>query len=271
MSIAAASFAALVFCFWRTLSALALDWIRIDVARHGWAVVAVALALAWRNRAGFSSTTGAGAVLPGLAIILWGCAQSLAATVGVELFLGRSAFVITMAGVILFHFGWTALRHAAFPIVLFCLAIPLPAILYNPATATLQTIASQLTETILSIADVPLHWEGTAMIFGGETLRLIDAYGCLRLALALAAGALAYGEWINAGWRKRAALLAAVFLAAIALSSLRIVAVAWLDEPKPAMSSWILTRINAWIVLGAALLVTVASERLVWWRWQRSK
>lgn len=266
--IALLSFAALIACYWRTLSALVLDWFRFDVSRHGLPVLLVALALAWRDRGEFRGGAH-GATWPGMALVLWGGAQALVATLGVELFLGRTAFVIALAGVILFHYGWHVLRVTALPLLLFCLAIPLPAILYNPITGLLQTLASHLTETALSIANVPLRWEGASMMFNGEPVRLIDAYGCLRLAMALAAGALAYGEWIRAALWKRLLLFVAVFSAAIGLSSLRMIAVAWLDESNPRTSTWILSNVGPWAMVFLVFVLVAAIERVVWRRWAR--
>lgn len=263
----ALSLAALLVCYWRTLSALVLDWYRFDTSRHGLPVLLVVLALVWRDRREFSRSEGA--ILPGLALVLWGGVQALVATLGVELFLGRTAFLIALAGVILFHYGWSALRVSALPLLLFALAIPLPAILYNPATGLLQTLASHMTETVLSLADVPLRWEGASMMFNGEPIRLIDAYGCLRLAMALAAGALAYGAWIHAVLWKRIALCAAVFGVAIALSSLRMIVVAWFDESSPRLSSWVLANLSPWVMVTLVFLLVVAAERLLWRRWAR--
>ncbi len=267
--IALLSFAALIACYWRTLSALVLDWFRFDVSRHGLPVLLVALALAWRDRDEFRGCCARGATWPGMALVLWGGAQALVATLGVELFLGRTAFVVALAGVILFHYGWHALRVAAMPLLLFCLAIPLPAILYNPITGLLQTVASHLTETALSIANVPLRWEGASMMFNGEPVRLIDAYGCLRLAMALAAGALAYGAWIRAALWKRLLLFVAVFGVAIGLSSLRMIAVAWLDESNPRTSTWILSNLGPWVMVFLVFVLVAAIERVVWRRWAR--
>lgn len=264
----ALSFAALIVCYWRTLSALALDWFRFDISRHGLPVLLVALAFVWRDRREFTPG-GHGATWTGLALVLWGGAQALVATLGVELFLGRTAFVIALAGVILFHFGWEALRVSLLPLLLLCLAIPLPAIVYNPLTGLLQTVASHLTETVLSIANVPLRWEGASMIFNGEPVRVIDAYGGLRLAMAMAAGALAYGMWIRAALVKRVLLFVAVFGVAVGLSSLRVIAVAWFDESRPRISSWILNSLGPWATVFLVFALVAGVERLAWRRWAR--
>lgn len=245
----AVSLLVLALCYGRTLSALILDWVRFDISRHGFAVVLASAYFIWRDRQRLASLPVRPATI-GLIVIAWGGAQALAASLGVELFLGRTSFLIALVGVLLYQLGWPVTRALAFPLFLLCFAIPLPALVYNPIVGLLQGIASNLTETILSLADVPLRWEGTAMMFGGsEKVALIDAYGCLRLALALAFGALAYGHWVRGNRWIRVLLAVAVFAVAILLSSLRIVAVAWFDEPKPAWSSWILERTGSWTVL----------------------
>ena len=63
-------------------------------------------------------------------------------SLGAELFLTRIAFLGTIAGLIVYFLGWSALRAVSFPMGFLLLMIPLPALVYNEIVFPLQSLAS---------------------------------------------------------------------------------------------------------------------------------
>ena len=87
----------------------------------------------------------------GLGLVLLGAAQSIVATLGVELFLARTALIVTLTGVIWMVGGALLLKKLAFPLFLLCFMVPIPAIIFNKITFPLQIIASQLADGALTV------------------------------------------------------------------------------------------------------------------------
>jgi len=271
----AASLVLLVLCYSRTLAALAQDWIHTDTAQHGIPVLVFVAVSLWRGRTELASLELA-PFRPGFLLIVWGGVQVIVASLGAELFLSRTAFFIAATGVVLFHLGWKFVRATAGLWILLYLTVPWPAILYNPVVVGLQSLASQFTETTLALLNIPLHWEGNSMVFaaGAEQVRPMDAFGALRLVIALACGAIAYASWTRRKPAYRIALVLGILLVALGLSSLRMTAVAWLDETvSPAWALRVLEHVGPWTVAATSLgtLVVLDQGLAVWWSRRRQR
>jgi exosortase len=268
----AASLVLLVLCYWRTLAALAQDWIRTDTAQHGIPVLLFVTVSLWRDRAELGSLERI-PFRPGFLLLVWGGVQAIVASLGAELFLSRTAFFIALTGIVLFHLGWRFVRATAVLWILLYLTVPLPAILYNPVVVGLQSLASQINETTLALLNIPLRWDGNSMAFagGGEQVRPMEAFASLRLAMALVCGAISYGSWTRRKLVRRIALILGILLIALGLSALRISAVAWLDETVSA--AWalrVLERVGPWIVALASLATLAALDQgLTMWQKRR--
>src|SRR5689334_24385280 len=66
----------------------------------------------------------------GLVLVLLGAAQSIVATLGAELFLSRSAILLTVAGATWTVGGAAMLKKLAFPLFLLCFMVPLPTVIF---------------------------------------------------------------------------------------------------------------------------------------------
>ena len=110
---------------------------------HGFFVPLVSAFLVWRRRDELM------AIKPrpnwwGLVLVLYGALQLYIATLGAELFLARTAFVITLFGAVWMLGGTPMLRKLFFPLFLLFFMVPIPAVIYNRITFPLQLLASRL-------------------------------------------------------------------------------------------------------------------------------
>src|ERR1700733_9049546 len=99
------------------LAGLARQWSTDPDMSHGFFVLPVAAFVVWRKRAELT------AVRPvpnwwGLAIVAWGAVQMLLGTLAAQVFITRTAFLVSLAGAILFVGGTQAFRILAFPLLL---------------------------------------------------------------------------------------------------------------------------------------------------------
>ena len=77
--------------------------------------------------------------------------MQFAGLLGVGLFAGSVAFLISVAGAVLCLGGFVWLRALAFPLVLAVFMLPKLAVVYNQVTLPLQLLASRLAAGILTV------------------------------------------------------------------------------------------------------------------------
>ena len=160
---------------------------------HGFFVPIVAGFVVWQKRAELRA-------LPptpnwwGLAVVLYAGLQLWIATLGAELFLARSAFVISVIGTVLFLCGTAWVRTLAFPLFLLFFMIPIPTVVYNSITFPLQLLASRVSTEALNMMQIPVLREGNVLELAEQKLSVVEA--CQRDSLAAIAHFSVAGLWI---------------------------------------------------------------------------
>src|SRR3954463_2221722 len=92
---------------------LAWQWWDDPNYSHGFLVPAFAAFLVWRRRDALAALRAPGTWL-GIPVLSAGIAMLVLGDLGAELFLTRSSLIVVLAGLVLFHFGFAALRLVAF-------------------------------------------------------------------------------------------------------------------------------------------------------------
>ena len=133
----------------------------------------------------------------GLAVVAAGAAQSLVGTLGVEMFLARSALIVTLAGVVWGVGGTAWLKKLSFPLLLLCFMVPLPALIYNSLTFPLQILATELAANTLSLLGVPVLREGNILQLPSGPLSVVEACSGIRSLLSLTFLSLVYGYFME--------------------------------------------------------------------------
>ncbi|MCL6508506.1 MAG: exosortase/archaeosortase family protein, partial [Bryobacteraceae bacterium] len=198
----------LLVCYAPVLGKLVRQWIEDPDMGHGIFVPPVAAYMVWRRRQELAALNPS----PnwwGLAVVAWGALQLYVATLGAELFLARTAFLISVAGSILLAAGTRALRLVAFPLFLLCFMIPIPAIIYNQITFPLQLLASRLAEQWLSLTGLPVLREGNILELPTRSLNVVEACSGVRSLLSLSFLSLVFASFFDKKAWMRLVLLAA--------------------------------------------------------------
>jgi exosortase len=189
---------AVVFLYFNTLAKLTLDWWSDENYSHGLLVpfiIGLIIFREWdRLKAAVRPAPGTGGIFMSTAVIFL-AAGILAA----ELFAQRVSFVIMLAGLVIYFFGWTVLRLAAVPFALFILAIPIPQILFNRFAFPLQIFASQMAVWGIRLFEVPTVRNGNVIdiLPKGSTqpisLEVVEACSGIRSLMTLVTLALILG------------------------------------------------------------------------------
>jgi exosortase len=234
------------------------QWMTDEDMGHGIAVPFVILWVVWRERARWQA-------LPrrpswwGFAFLAAGAAMQFLAALGVGLFMGSLALLVSVAGVVVCLGGFALLRAWAFPFLLALFMLPKLAIVYNQVTLPLQLMASRIAAWMLSAGGFGVIRDGNVLEVGGRRILVAEACSGIRYLIPLAfLGVLLAYLYDPKPWM-RGALFALAVPLAIAGNALRIAASgAW-----PAVSAGTLHMVCGWCIFALCLGALLAMRRLI--------
>ncbi|MCC7175857.1 MAG: exosortase [Bryobacterales bacterium] len=244
------------------LRRLIAQWTYDEDMGHGFFVPAVAAYIVWQRRRELLAAPPAPCWW-GLLVVACGALQLTVATLGAELFLARTAFVISLAGVVLTLGGWRTLRITAFPLFLLFFMVPIPAILYNQITFPLQLLASQVAAFSLSMLGIPVLREGNILELASQRLNVVEACSGIRSLLSLSFLSLVYAYFFDKRVWMRAVLLAATLPIAIIANAARVTLTGVVSEYDPELAHGIFHYASGWVIFMVALAILVAFHQLL--------
>jgi exosortase len=263
--------ALLLVSYVAVLYALGVQWTFDDDVSHGPFVPVVAGYIAWQRRKQFLDTP-AEPNYWGLAIVCWAVLQMLAGTLGAELFLQRTSFIIAIAGMVLLLGGTRILKLAGFPIFLLLFMIPLPKVVYGQITLPLQLFASSCAEQVLTILNIPVLREGNLIELsvraadGSEfikTLNVVEACSGIRSLMALSFLGLVYGFFFDSKPWMKWALLATTIPIAITANASRVALTGILTEYNPNLADGFFHMLEGWVIFVVAGIMLFMTHRLI--------
>lgn len=254
--------ALLVLTYAPVLGSLIQQWNTDEDMGHGFFVPVVAGYITWLKRRELLEITPR----PnwwGLALVIYAGFQLYLATLGAELFLARTALVLSVFGIVLFLGGTGWLKTLIFPLCLLFLMVPIPAIIYNRITFPLQLLASEAAATALSWINIPVLREGNILEMANKRLSVVEACSGIRSLLSLSFLALVYGFFFEKRtWLRTVLFLATVPIAIVANAS-RVTLTGILTEYKPELADGFFHSASGWVIFMVALLILVIFHRAV--------
>lgn len=229
----------LMVCYALLLAGLARQWASDPDMSHGFFVAPVAGFIVWRRRA----ELGAIPLAPnwwGFAIAVFGGVQMLLGTLAAQVFIARTAFLVSLTGAVLFLGGVRALRILAFPLLLLVFLFPLPAIIYARVTLPLQMFASATAEAILNCIGIPVLRDGNVLELPHERLSVVEACSGIRSLLSLAFLSLVYAYFFERRVITRWLLVAGTVPIAIAANAARVAVMGLLGGGLHLLQGWAL-------------------------------
>ncbi len=244
------------------LKLLVRDWIIDENVSHGFLVPLVSGYIVWRRRHELARLPVRRSRL-GLVVMAWAAAQLYVAVLGAELFLARTAFLLSLGGALLYLGGWSLIRALAFPLLLLMFMIPLPAILYNQITFPLQLLASRMAEATLSLLAIPVLREGNILELPNQRLSVVEACSGIRSLLSLGFLALVYGYFLERrGWVRVTLFVLTVPIAVFA-NSLRVSITGLLTQVNPQLAEGFFHFAEGLVIFLSALVLLVLAHRLL--------
>ncbi len=262
----------LILVFFPILRSLVVQWLNDEDVGHGFFVLPVAAFIAWQRRDQILNIEWKPAWW-GAAIIGWGILQSYIGTLGAELFLQRTSFLITLVGLLLVLGGTKLVRELAFPLLLLPFMIPFPAVIYNQITFPLQIFASRVAEVALSMLNIPVLRDGNVLELASQKLSVAEACSGIRSLLSLTFLSLVFAYFFDRKVWMRWALLIGTIPIAILANSGRVTITGILSEINTELAHGFFHSLEGWIIFMIALAMLVCLHFVInrVYRWTGGK
>lgn len=247
-------------CYAPLFWGLARQWATAEDMSHGFFVPVVAGIVTWRHRADIAAVP-ASPNYWGLALAACGSGQMIVGTLAAQLFAARTAFLVSLTGVLLLLGGTRLLKMLVFPLLLLAFMFPIPAIVYARITLPLQLFASSIAETILSAFGVPVFRDGNVLELASQRLSVVEACSGIRSLLSLAFLALVYAYFFDRRVWIRWVLLVATIPIAIAANASRVTLMGLIGEYRVDFARGFMHVAEGWVLFIIALALVILLHR----------
>jgi exosortase len=248
-----------------TMAKLVRDWWIDANYSHGFLVVPVTVYLAWERRREFLSAKIEPA-MAGFIVVVCSLGLLLVGVFGAEVFTTEMSMIGTVAGAILFLFGWARLRVMLFPLLFLLLMVPLPAIIFNQIALPLQFTASGFAEAALRIVHIPVLREGNVIHLSNISLEVEEACSGIRSLVSLLTLGIVYGYFMDSRCWMRVVLGATTIPVAILTNGFRVAGTgAAAYHFGSEVAEGFLHAFSGWFVFVAACLLLFAIHQLLAW------
>lgn len=201
---------------------MVLHWQASQDYSHGFLIAPLAAYFAWERRRKIARAP----IEPswwGVALLVLGALALAIGRLGVELMSMRSAFVLTLNGLVLLLLGVPIYRILVFPLLFLFLMVPLPQSLVNVIAFPLQLFAADLAVNSVQFFGLPVLREGNIIhLPGGFRLFVAEACSGLRSLMALGTLGVVFAYFFRKNWGERIVLVTSTIPIAVLVNALRV-------------------------------------------------
>jgi exosortase D (VPLPA-CTERM-specific) len=244
------------------LAGLARQWSTDPDMSHGFFVLPVVAFVVWRRRAELAAID-AKPNWWGLVVVAWGAVQMLLGTLAAQIFIARTAFLLSLTGAVLFLGGTRVLKILAFPLLLLLFLFPIPALVYARVTLPLQIFASAAAEMVLNWIGIPVLRDGNILELPHERLSVVEACSGIRSLLSMGFLSLVYGYFFDRRVAMRWVLLGATVPIAITANAVRVTLMGVLGEYRTDLAQGAFHLFEGWVLFVVALSLLVTLHQLL--------
>jgi exosortase len=252
----------LIAVYFQILSKLVLQWSTDDDVSHGFFVPVVAGYIAWQRREKLLNMEWKPAWW-GMGLLVWAGFQAYLGMLGAELFLQRTAFLLSLVAVLLILGGTAVVRQLAFPLLLLPFMVPLPTVVYNQLTFPLQMFASAVAEKSLDVLNIPVLRDGNILELASQKLSVAEACSGIRSLLSLSFLSLVYAYFFDRKVWMRWVLLFLTIPIAIVANSARVTLTGVFSEIDPSLAQGFFHEAEGWVIFVVALVILVVVHQVL--------
>ena len=245
-------------------------WRLVPDYSHGFLVAPLAAYFAWERRRKLQRTP----VEPswwGLAPLALGAAALAVGRLGVELMAMRTAFVLTLNGLVLLLLGPRVYRVLAFPLLFLFLMVPLPQSLVNVVAFPLQLVAADLAVETLYRIGVPALREGNIIHLANTQLFVAEACSGLRSLMALGTLGVVFAYFFRKHWAERLVIVLSTIPIAILVNAFRVGLTGYLTHRwGEAAAQGVIHQTEGFFTFGLAFALLLLEAWLLQLLWPRA-
>lgn len=254
---------ALVVVYWPVITGLVAAWSTDDNYSHGFFIVPIAAYFAWERRREVAAARIAPSSLGGV-VIAGSLMLLIMGTLGAELFIARVSIITAIAGLVLFLFGWPALRLLALPLAFLLLMVPLPALIFNQIAFPLQLLASNVGEYTVHSLDIPILREGNVLILANASLEVAEACSGIRSLVSLFTLGIVFGYFVDRRIWMRVVIALSTIPVAILANGLRVASAGIAAHNYGAAGvEGLFHEFSGWVVFVVAFLMMLLLQRIL--------
>jgi exosortase len=208
---------------------MVLHWKDVPDYSHGFLVGPLALYFAWERR----NKLRRAPIEPswwGVLPLGLGTTALVIGRLGVELMAMRTAFVLTLIGLVLLLLGLPIFRILRFPLLFLFLMVPLPQSLVNVIAFPLQLIAADLAVEWLHWLSIPALREGNIIHLANTPLFVAEACSGLRSLMALGTLAIVFAYFFRKNALERVIIVLSAIPIAILVNAFRVALTGYLTH-----------------------------------------
>lgn len=256
--------ALLIIAYLPILKHLVWQWANDEDVGHGFFVPLVFGYIVWGRRERLMALEWKPAWW-GLALMAWGFLQAYIGLLGAELFLQRTAFLISFVGLLLVLGGTALVKELTFPLLLLPFMIPIPTVIYNQITFPLQLFASRVAESLLGLINIPVLREGNVLELASQKLSVAEACSGIRSLLSLSFLALVYAYFFDKKPWMRVALFLGVLPIAIAANAGRVTITGILSEHDTELAKGVFHEMEGFVIFAIAFAMIFVLHMVINW------
>jgi exosortase len=263
--------AATIAVFAPVLYYMLIHWrIKPDYS-HGFLVAPLAVYFAWERRRRLARTP----IEPswwGLVPLALGTLALAIGRLGVELTAMRTAFVLTVIGMVLLLLGTRVFRVLAFPLLFLFLMVPLPQSLVNVIAFPLQLTAADLAVGSLHAIGVPALREGNIIHLASTELFVAEACSGLRSLMALGTLAVVFAYFFRRHPAERVLIVLSAIPIAILVNAFRVGLTGYLTHQfGKAAADGVIHQTEGFFTFGLAFALLLVEAWLLQTFWSRAR
>jgi len=236
---------------------------------HGIFVPAFALLVLWRDRKKLKDIEAAPS-LAGLPLV--GLALFMRHSTVLEggLFFSGVSLLLLLAGLIILLYGWEFFRAVLFPWAFLILMIPVPNVVLQKVTFSLQVPTLKLSAFLLQLAGVPLVPEGNLITLRSNLVLFGFEAGGIRSLLTPLTVAIMHAYLADNRKWVRAVLACSSVPIAIVADSFRIVGICLLAQFWGPDEAELFFPYSGWLIFAVSLIMLFILRRLILRIWRGS-
>jgi exosortase len=253
------------FLYYRILGDLAVEWWTDPNFSHGFLIPLFSGLVVWQKRKQLEALQPKPS-WTGLVVIGGALATLTVGVLGAEFFLSRSSFVLLLAGLVIYFFGWGHFRLLLFPWAFLFFMIPIPAIIFNQIAFPLQFLAAQMASSLLTLVGVPVLRDGNIIHLPTMSLEVAQACSGIRSLMSLGALAVIFGYFVETRNLPRIILALASIPIAVASNGFRIMGTGLLGNYwDPDKAEGFFHEFQGWVIFVMSLAMLFALQVVMRW------